>query len=472
MAATVSGTLPSIAHADRWIGPYIVGGAIEVEYDQAGGWNAFGNPITPESNADNYGKFQVFEKNNSIYWHPDTGANQIGGRIRDKWSDLGWETGFLHYPTTRESAANGGSFNHFQGGSIYWSPATDAHQVGGLIRDKWAAMGWENSPLQFPTSDEFSAGGTSGRGNHFQGGSIYYSPSTGTHVVWGAIKDNWASRGWENGKYGFPTSDEYDFEDGKAKNFEGGTIDWKPGDPAIPGEYTNTGQAQFKDYGWVDPSVARADIQVDPSLSTVPETAAPSTTSIPGTSVQPETAAPSTTSAPDTSVQPGTAAPSRTATSTSASPAPAAFNFMSVRPAREQDPPDTPDLGNCGTQIDNSHASYTTPDQVHTKVRSYCPAPGMTGHEVSGQTTRLRWWGIPWPAIGGLPEADPSNPAHAGPNSKPKIFATSAVWCTRGTTFDYKVTVTGKFFIGSKSYTASNNWITRQVTCENSYWPS
>ena len=132
-----------------------------------------------------------------------------------------------------------------------------------------------------------------------------------------------------------------------------------------------------------------------------------------------------------------------------------------------------PDLGNCGTQIDDSHASWTSPDQIHTNVRSYCPAPGMVGHEVFGQTARLRWWGIPQPLVGGLPEADPNNPAHFGPTVNKRIKTTSAVWCTRGSIFSYKVTVTGKFFIGSKSYTASNNWITRNVKCENpEKWPS
>ncbi|WP_084721924.1 LGFP repeat-containing protein [Rhodococcus marinonascens] len=148
----------SPAMADRWIGNYIVGGAIEVEYDQAGGYNKFGNPTTPESNAADFGRFQVFERSNSIYWHSDTGAHQIGGRIRDKWGDFGWETGSLHYPTTRElpTPQGQGVFNHFQGGSIYWSPATDAHQIWGMVRDQWAVEGWENSPYGFPRTDEYT----------------------------------------------------------------------------------------------------------------------------------------------------------------------------------------------------------------------------------------------------------------------------------------------------------------------------
>lgn len=161
-AITVATLAFSLATADqaaaRPIGGHNVGGAIETEYDQAGGFGRFGNPTTPESNAAYGGKFQVFEKNTSIYWHPDTGANQVGGRIRDKWSNFGWETGNLHYPTTRERVTpqRPGAFNHFQGGSIYWSPNTDAHQIWGMVRDQWGAAGWENSPYGFPKTDEYT----------------------------------------------------------------------------------------------------------------------------------------------------------------------------------------------------------------------------------------------------------------------------------------------------------------------------
>jgi len=41
-----------------------------------------------------------------------------------------------------------GRFNHFQGGrSIYWTPATGAHAVYGAIRAAWAARGWERGPV-------------------------------------------------------------------------------------------------------------------------------------------------------------------------------------------------------------------------------------------------------------------------------------------------------------------------------------
>ena len=53
---------------------------------------------------------------------------------------LGWERSFLGYPLTDETATPDGvgRYNHFQGGSIYWTPATGAHEVHGAIRGQWA----------------------------------------------------------------------------------------------------------------------------------------------------------------------------------------------------------------------------------------------------------------------------------------------------------------------------------------------
>ncbi|MET8875479.1 hypothetical protein [Nocardia sp. NPDC004604] len=214
----------------RPVGPFDVGGAIEVEYDQVGGPGVLGDPTTPELDAANGGRYQAFERNASIYWHPDTGANEVGGAIRDKWRDLGWETGVLRYPVTRQQATptGSGNYNVFQGGSIYWSVGTAAHQIGGAIRDKWGAYGWESGALGFPLTDEAATQKDNGRYNLFPGGAIYWSARTGAHVVWGAIRDLWVSNGGEAGRYGLPTGEEYDYEGGKAQDFQGGRITWQP----------------------------------------------------------------------------------------------------------------------------------------------------------------------------------------------------------------------------------------------------
>ena len=50
----------------------------------------------------------------------------------------------------------------------------------GLIRDRWAALGWETSYLGYPTSDEYSIAG--GRRTNLERGYITWTASTGRVV--------------------------------------------------------------------------------------------------------------------------------------------------------------------------------------------------------------------------------------------------------------------------------------------------
>lgn len=159
-------------------------GLIDAKYRALGGCGSFlGKPITPETaTPDGVGRYTVFE-NGSIYWTPSTGAFEVHGQIRDKWKELGWETGLLGYPITDETKTPDGigRFNVFQGGSVYWSPDTGPHEVHGRIRDKYAELGWEAGSLGYPTSDEYAV--TGGRRSDFQHGSLIWNPDTDTTTV-------------------------------------------------------------------------------------------------------------------------------------------------------------------------------------------------------------------------------------------------------------------------------------------------
>ncbi|WP_296704361.1 hypothetical protein [Algoriphagus sp.] len=178
---------------------------------------------------DGIGSYQHYV-NGSIYYHPSTGAHEVHGLIRARWSSLGWERSFLGYPKTDETKTPDGigRYNHFQGGSIYWSPSTGAWEVHGAIRSKYSSLGWERSFLGYPLTNENTCPDGVGRYNHFQGGSIYWSPSTGAHEVHGAIRSHWASLGWERSFLGYPTSDELVVFGGAGRisHFQHGSIYW------------------------------------------------------------------------------------------------------------------------------------------------------------------------------------------------------------------------------------------------------
>ncbi|OJY30219.1 MAG: hypothetical protein BGO98_26125 [Myxococcales bacterium 68-20] len=159
-------------------------GAIDAKYRSLGGCGSMlGAPITNElATPDGEGRYSVFERG-SIYWTPNTGAHVVHGIIRDKWRDLGWEPGVLGYPISDEVTTpdRNGRYNVFEGGSIYWTPETGAHEVLGRIRDKWKELGWEAGALGYPTSGEYAV--TGGRRSDFQNGSIEWNVATDTTTV-------------------------------------------------------------------------------------------------------------------------------------------------------------------------------------------------------------------------------------------------------------------------------------------------
>lgn len=207
----------------------VVQGAIRDRYRAlAGARSPLGLPATHElATPAGSGRYNHFQ-NGSIYWSPSTGAREIRGAIRGTWGRLGWENSALGFPLTDELATpNGiGRYNHFQGGSIYWTPAIGAKEVRGAIRGTWASLGWENSALGFPVTDELPTPDRLGRYNHFQTGSIYWTPGTGAREVRGSIRQRWAATGWELGSLGYPTSNEYAIAGGRRNDFQRGSIVW------------------------------------------------------------------------------------------------------------------------------------------------------------------------------------------------------------------------------------------------------
>ena len=202
------------------------GGDIGVRWHAMGGaGSVLGACTTGEFAVGGRGRAQHFERG-SIYWTPATGAQPVRGAIRDRWAATGWEAGSLGFPVNSEAGVVGGASQHFQGGSIFWSAATGAWPVGGAIRDEWASTGWETSWLGYPVSGEIALVTEGGRLQRFTGGHVYFTPGIGARAVRGAIFEAWGQLGWEAGALGYPVSDEHDVPGGKRSDFQRGYITW------------------------------------------------------------------------------------------------------------------------------------------------------------------------------------------------------------------------------------------------------
>ncbi len=219
-------------------GAHVVYGGIGAKYSSIGGPVAYGLPVSDEANVPGVSGVRVtrFQNGGAIYWSAATGAHTVYGAIGVEYTATSHESdaygrnvqGLLARPTSDEMnvlGVSGARMNTFQGGTIYWSASTGAHVVYGAIGAEYAATAHETDAygrnvqtlLGLPTSDEMNVPGVSGtRMNTFQGGTIYWSASTGAHVVYGAIGAEYAALAHETDYYGrnvqtllgLPTSDE------------------------------------------------------------------------------------------------------------------------------------------------------------------------------------------------------------------------------------------------------------------------
>jgi hypothetical protein len=115
---------------------------------------ALGNAVSALQEIDPFTFLQQFQ-NGEVCWSPSNGAHEVHGEIRRKYDMLRGPSGGLGLPTTDESGTPDGigRFNHFDHGSIYWTPRTGPMAVMGSIREKWASLGWERGALGYPVTD-------------------------------------------------------------------------------------------------------------------------------------------------------------------------------------------------------------------------------------------------------------------------------------------------------------------------------
>lgn len=451
---------------------FTVCGRILDKYNEFGGpGGKLGLPTSDELvNPDNVGRRTSFQNDASIYWSPTTDAHQLGGEIGKKWCELGCES-VLGYPTSDElvNPDNVGRRNSFQNDvSIYWSPATGAHSIGGAIGAEWAARGYEGGPHGYPATDELRNGDGVGRRNIFQGGSIYYHPATGAHTIWGAIRDNWASRSYENGRFGYPTSNEFAFEGGWAQNFQNATIDWLPGDPITPADEALPPDSEWTEYRPTSPVDPRA--RVNPE-TTLPSSAVPSSApSSPDVSVPEDS---SEASVPETSQESTTATPAVTS-GPEATTDSTADNFFGPRNASAPQRMQEPELP-CGFgKMDRPHASQSKsplgglafPEQIHNKVASQCLSVAVSPeHSLKAKTSRLRFWGRPFPQkqipYGNKIITAGGYQAEMHSLNGSKLTLLSSIACKAGTKFRYHTEFSGTFAFPGE---APRNYGTKTAT--------
>jgi hypothetical protein len=168
-------------------------------------------------------------KNGNIYWSAATGAHEIDGPILARYLVMGGPT-TVGFPTSDITGTTGvaGSYASFAPDHrIYWSSATGAHEIHGLMLAKYLSLGGP-AGYGLPVNDQPHSTVDNGQYSNFTGGrSIYWSAATGAHAIYGVIRARWMSVGAEHSILGYPTTDEFSWSAGRQNLFQHGhRITW------------------------------------------------------------------------------------------------------------------------------------------------------------------------------------------------------------------------------------------------------
>ncbi|WP_394253293.1 hypothetical protein [Arthrobacter pityocampae] len=208
---------------------------IRTTYRSAGAENGrLGYPLTARTcGLKNDGCLQSFQ-GGEIYWSSTSGAQiSRGGTIRTLYRSLQAQDGRLAYPITAEICGlrDGGCYQGFQRGEIYWSPKTGPKMVKtGEIRTAYRTAKAENGILGYPLAHETCGLKDGGCYQSYQNGEIMWSPKTGARITaTGPIRTAYRKSGAENGTLGYPTTNQTCPTTTRCtQTFQRGTLTWTP----------------------------------------------------------------------------------------------------------------------------------------------------------------------------------------------------------------------------------------------------
>lgn len=171
-------------------------------------------------------------------WAPSV-WDTSSGSYYTVWQNHGGVGGTLGHPASDPvSKPNGGMQQSFAGAScgsgsaILWSPSSGTHAMWGCLYNAFVHQyGGPGGAYGYPTTDEENTAGGGGRVNHMTGtscgtvhGSGIYWSSAGGFPVHGCIYQRYEQIGEDSSGLGLPTSDEYAVSGGVEQNYSHGYI--------------------------------------------------------------------------------------------------------------------------------------------------------------------------------------------------------------------------------------------------------
>ncbi len=183
--------------------------SIAERYAELGGSSGVLGPVTMNRvcNLRNGGCYQGFQ-NGGIYWSSASGTFESYGDLRQRYLEMNTENGALGYPTSAVICGlkSSGCYQSYQNGALYYSPTVGhAYESISNLRDRYWSLGSENGPLGYPSTPVVCGLRNGGCYQGYENGAIYKS-SLGTYENYGAIRQYYLQNGTENGGLGYPIS--------------------------------------------------------------------------------------------------------------------------------------------------------------------------------------------------------------------------------------------------------------------------
>jgi LGFP repeat len=251
----------TIGHGAGLPAAFEIHGGIRDRWENTRGLAGLLGPlVSDESNGSAPGSRRNSFEQGVIYWSVSSGAWEIPGRPSLDYDRLGGSASVLRLPVGSPEKIPGGTVQRFQGGNLYYrTDATRAYEVHGDILRHYLATGGHAS-WGFPASDEEAVlvantnslipelSGARQSRFEWQQTTFFWSPSTGTHQVQGAILAAYLASGGpgmpNDNKFsglGLPITDETDVPAwsgfGRFNGFQHGSIVWKGGVAQICPEF-------------------------------------------------------------------------------------------------------------------------------------------------------------------------------------------------------------------------------------------
>lgn len=242
-------------------GAHVVRGAINAAWDQVGGSaGSLGVPTEDEVYRGNVvsqtftgGQLSWDRSTKAFTTTPPELADQLGGvRIPgDATSEIDAARRAAGGPLGPLGAAQGpaepvagdGLVQTFDGGKIFYSPATGANVLTGQVLAKYESVGGPGGDLGFPKANEADGGlAPASRFAAFTAADepvIFWTPDFGAVIVRGAMNAAWSTLGGATGTLGAPTADQTESDDVVTQKFANGAISWNRSTKAFSTEPPN-----------------------------------------------------------------------------------------------------------------------------------------------------------------------------------------------------------------------------------------